>query len=118
MATDIQFSDITNATTLTDGTGYFDKLMKTINLYIEDQYKKGRLKGPDYATVYLGSMQMALQTAEQFAMNKKLQEKQIDIAYIEKVLKDKEAVKAGLDKLNKTVSDLPEDVYTPKYETI
>ena len=132
MATNIQFSDLTNATTPTDGTGYFDKLLSTINIHINDQYSQGRLTGSDYANVYLGSMQSAISQALEFLLKEKLIEAQTDAAisdakakeqqaktaYVERIIKDKEAVKAGLDKLNKTVSDLPEDVYTPKYKTI
>ena len=132
MATDIQFSDLTNATTPTDGTGYFDKLLSTINIHINDQYNQGRLTGTDYASVYLGSMQSAISQSLEFLLKEKLIEAQTDgaisdaktkeqqskIAYIERIIKDKEAVKAGLDKLNKTISDSPEDIYTPKYETV
>ena len=132
MATDIQFSDLTNATTPTDGTGYLDKLLSTINIHVTEQSAKGRLTGADYANVYLGSIQSAISQSLEFLLKEKLIEAQIDgaisdaktkeqqskIAYTERIIKDKEAVKAGLDNLNKTISDSPEDIYTPKYETV
>ena len=85
---DITFDSITNATTVTDGTGHFDVLMKSISLHIEDQYTKGRLKGTDYANVYLGAMQSAMQLAEQFALQEQLTEAQIDDAKAATKLKE------------------------------
>ena len=67
---DVNFNDITNATTIEDGTGYFDKLMNTINIQIDNQYQKGRLKGTDYATVYLGLVQSAMVEAFKFELQK------------------------------------------------
>ena len=55
-----------------------------------------------------------LTTAEQ----RKLLVEQEKEAYTNRIIKDKEAVKGGLDKLNKTISNSPEDIYTPKYKTI
>ena len=53
MAADILLADLTNATSVTDGasngTGALDRLMNTINLYLDDQYTRGRIKGTDYA---------------------------------------------------------------------
>lgn len=136
MATDIQITDLTNATAVTqgvaDGTGTFDKLMNTVNLYLDDQYKSGRLKGTDYADVLLGSVQAVLQSSLQFTLQEKLTEAQIDDArkgievkeqqivnmYTERVIKDKEAANLGLDKVVKTANTTPEQVYTPKYEVL
>jgi len=129
MATDIKFEDLTNATTVSDGTGYLDKLLNTINLQIDDQYTKGRLTGTDYATVYLGSIQSAISQSLEFLLKELLIEAQIDgtlsdnilkaenakTAYTERIIKDKEAVKMGLDNVNKAVSASPETTYTPKY---
>jgi len=57
-------ADITDITTGTkNGTGYFDKFMDSINVHIEDQFVQGRITGKDYATVYLGALQAALQQA-------------------------------------------------------
>ena len=81
MAADILLADLTNATSVTDGasngTGALDKLMNTINLYIDDQYNRGRIKGTDYANVLLGSIQSVLSASLQFALNEKVNEAQI-----------------------------------------
>ena len=101
--TQITLDSITNATTADDGTGYFDKLMRTMELHIEDQYNKGRLKGPEYATVYLGGMQAILQAAQEFTLTKQLQEVQVDNAIKDGYLKDAQLGTEGLqqDMLNK-----------------
>ena len=81
MAADILLADLTNANSVTDGisngTGALDKLMNTINLYIDDQYNRGRIKGTDYANVLLGSIQSVLSASLQFALNEKVNEAQI-----------------------------------------
>ena len=81
MAADILLADLTNATSVTDGisngTGALDKLMNTINLYIDDQYNRGRIKGTDYANVLLNSIQSVLSASLQFILNEKVNEAQI-----------------------------------------
>ena len=81
MAADILLADLTNATSVTDGisngTGALDKLMNTINLYIDDQYNRGRINGTDYANVLLGSIQSVLSAGLQFTLNEKVNEAQI-----------------------------------------
>jgi len=97
MATDITFTDITNATTLEDGTGYFDKLMKVITLHVEAQYSSGRITGEGYASVYLGGMQSALQQAQQFVLAEKLQEAQIEGALQDNLIKQQQVLIAQKD---------------------
>ena len=81
MAADILLTDLTNATSVTDGasngTGALDKLMNTINLYLDDQYTRGRIKGTDYANVLLGSIQSVLAASLQFTLTEKVNEAQI-----------------------------------------
>jgi len=43
-----------------------DDLMEAMNAHIDAQYKLGRLTGTDYATVYVGAMQAAVQQAVAF----------------------------------------------------
>ena len=93
MATDILISDITNSTTvsngISNGTGVFDKLMNTVNLYLNDQYTSGRLKGPDYANVLLGSIQSIIAQSMSYTLQEKVQEAQVD-----KINSDKEIAEA------------------------
>jgi len=102
MAT-IDFTDVTNATTPTDGTGVFDSLMETLNIHIEDQYKKNRIKSTDYASVYLGAMQSAMAESIQFVLQKQLTEAQIQDTEFNRNLA-----------LYKTNLDVIEDLYKAK----
>lgn len=54
-----------------DGTGAFDKLINAVNQNVKMQFDQGRLKGTDYANVYLGAMQSTLQTALQLEVEAK-----------------------------------------------
>ena len=93
MAADILLADLTNASLVTDGisngTGALDKLMNTINLYIDDQYNRGRIKGTDYANVLLGSIQSVLSTGLQFTLNEKVNESQIKVNEAQLALDEK-----------------------------
>ena len=72
---DILFSEVT--TGLPTGNGYFDVLMRSVKAHIQSEYDAGRIKGADYANVYLGAIQSAMQLAEQFVLSEKMQEAQI-----------------------------------------
>jgi hypothetical protein len=112
---EINVNNVTN----TEGTGTFDVLMDSINLRIESQYNANRITGSDYANVYLGSIQAALAQSIQFNLQKDLVEEQTSSAYTERVLKDKQAAKLGLDNVMKSSEvsrDADDDfIYTPKY---
>ena len=61
-----------------DGDGILDKMLKVINSNIKIQYDEGRLKGVEYADVYLGAMQTALTESIKFLLNKDVIEKQVE----------------------------------------
>lgn len=65
---DITIEQLTNSTNLTDGDGVFDILMTKVEAHLEHQWSKGRLKGTDYATVYLGSIQSVLSESIRFLL--------------------------------------------------
>ena len=74
---DIPITDITDGTI--EGTGVFDKLMKAVDVHIQVEYASGRLKGTDYANVYLGTMQSAMAQAVQFSLGKQAADKQAEL---------------------------------------
>lgn len=61
-------------TELTDGTldglGIFDALMRASKAHIDNEYAKNRLRGPEYATVYLGAMEASMRTAMEFLVQR------------------------------------------------
>ena len=50
------------------GSGTFDELMEAVNIHLDAQFNLGRITGSDYATVYLGAMQAALQNSVAFTL--------------------------------------------------
>ena len=114
MALNIDFEDFSNgvidytnpASPSWDGTGVFDKLMHAINGNILVQYDSGRIKGPEYAQVYLGSMQTAVVEAMKFMLTK------------EQIAKDLDLKQAQIDKLNddKLTSAKQRDLYQRQIE--
>lgn len=75
--TDINFTDVTTGTL--DGTGVFDQLMRSLKTHIKEEWDEGRLKGSDYSTVYLGSMQTAIAQAIMFVLEKDSKAKQAEM---------------------------------------
>ena len=130
--TQIELTDLTNGSITNQewqGTGVFDKLMSAVNKNIEVQYQKGRITGSDYAQVYTQSLQATMQQAVEFLLRKDLTEAQIEIAkqqaisaYVERIGKDKEVAKMGLDNVmkNAEAERLTNGtmVYTPQYEEV
>lgn len=66
--TTIAVTDLTSATL--EGTGVFDVLMRANKAHLEAEFSKNRIKGAEYATVYLGSLTQVMQTALQFLLTK------------------------------------------------
>ena len=53
-----------------DGLGVFDVLMRANKAHLEAEFQKNRIKGAEYATVYLGSLESVLNAALQFLLQK------------------------------------------------
>lgn len=64
----LQLADLTQITV--EGMGAFDVLMRANKAHLEQEFNKGRIKGAEYATVYLGSLQPVLQAALGFLLQK------------------------------------------------
>ena len=86
MSTELDFSDFSNGSInstdptnkVWEGSGVFDELMMAVNGNIQVQYDNGRIKGTEYAEVYLGSMQTAIVEAMKYMLNKKTIEKGLE----------------------------------------
>lgn len=64
----IEVSDLTAATTA--GNGIFDVLVRANKAHLEEEFRAGRIKGPEYATVYLGALEATMQAAVQFTLQR------------------------------------------------
>lgn len=57
-------------TAAVDGTGVFDTLMRANKAHLDDQFMNGRIRGTDYANVYLASLQAVLAASVQFLLER------------------------------------------------
>lgn len=99
-------ADLTTAAL--NGTGVFDVLMRANKVHLEAEFKAGRFKGAEYATVYLGTLQPVLQTAMAFLVQNQeaaqkalLMEQQILLATlaVQKAQIEKDMLTASLAKI-------------------
>lgn len=74
---DISFSDFTSGSMA--GNGYYDILMRVNKEHIKEEYDSGRITGADYATVYLGLLQSAMQSALEFSVREKEVESKLEL---------------------------------------
>lgn len=56
--------------TTLNGTGVFDTLMRANKAHLEAEFSKGRIKGTEYATVYLGSLETVMRASMEFLLQR------------------------------------------------
>lgn len=107
--TDIVINDLTEAKLA--GTGVFDVLMRATKAHLDEEFSKNRIKGAEYSTVYLGSLESVMRTSLDFLLQKQkisleaqLMEQQILVA------------KAEVEKANAQVELMKEQVAIAKVE--
>ena len=66
--TTLTVNDLTQASL--EGTGVFDVLMRANKAHLEAEFNKGRIRGPEYSTVYLGALESVMGAAVQFLLQK------------------------------------------------
>lgn len=69
--TPLDIADLTETKLV--GTGVLDKMLETMRVHLGDQFEKERIRGPEYATVYLGAFQATLEAAINFLLAKQKQ---------------------------------------------
>jgi hypothetical protein len=79
-----------------NGTGVFDKLMASTKQHLEAEFDKGRIKGPEYATVYLGALDNVMANALQFLLQKAQIGLQADLLQQQILLAQVEVQKAAI----------------------
>ena len=111
----INVSDITTGTI--NGTGVFDVLMRSFREHIQMEYDAGRIKGTDYANVYLSGMNTIIAQSVDYSVRAKVADADIAVKYAQQIIADKQAAMLGMDgvmKKQNAVTDI-DHVYTPKY---
>lgn len=90
-----------------DGSGVFDTLMRANKAHLEGEFQKNRIKGTEYATVYLGSLESVMRTSldfllqrEKVALEAELMAQQVLIAQAE-VQKANAMVQVALKEVEK-----------------
>lgn len=66
------------------GNGIFDDLMEAVNVHLSAQFNLQRITGSDYATVYLGAMQSAMQNAVGFILGRQKAAEESDMIEAQK----------------------------------
>ena len=106
MANIVPLNNLTQTTL--DGSGVFDTLMRSMKAHLEAEYQKGRIKGTEYSTVYLGSLTAVLDASlnfllqrEKVALEAELMAQQILVAQaeVEKARAQVEVAKAEIEKV-------------------
>lgn len=95
--TAIAVTDLTQATL--EGSGIFDVLMRTNKAHLEAEFNKNRIKGAEYATVYLGSLTQVMQTALQFLLTKEKTDLEAQLLQKQILLAQKQIDKATAELL-------------------
>jgi hypothetical protein len=81
-----------------EGIGAFDAFMEATSKHIRKEYDDGRIDASDYATVYLGGLQVSLAEAIKYVIGRQLASAQADLAVanISKVDFDKDLIAAEI----------------------
>lgn len=84
-------------TSIVDGTGVFDLLMKANKAHLEAEFNKGRIKGPEYATVYLGSLESVMQASITFLLQKQKTDAEIALLVAQTALVTQQTANAVVE---------------------
>lgn len=89
----ITLSKLTSASTA--GVGVFDVLMRSVKAQLDAEYQANRIKGSEYATVYLGSLQAVLQTSLQMVLAQEKTNLEIQVLEKELLLRDQQVTRTN-----------------------
>jgi len=122
MPTDIVLSDLTNGSVVNgewQGTGVFDMLMSAVNSNIKIQYDANRIKGTDYANVYMSSMQAVIAQSVQYLLQEKVQEAQADKLEdgLDTSAKQREVMQAQIDLYTRQKESFDDNKYQKLFES-
>lgn len=73
----IAFTELTTGTL--DGTGVFDMMTRSIKAHLLEEHTQGRIKGAEYATVYLGALSGAMDRSLEFLLQREKIELEADL---------------------------------------
>lgn len=94
----ISLTDLTEASL--KGNGVFDVLMRASKAHLDEEFTRNRIKGAEYAQVYLGSLTQILQTATQFLLEKDQSALQAKLIEAQVKLAEQQALNAVIEGQN------------------
>lgn len=102
----INFTDIINNVPEVNTSGYFKEIMLAIDDNIQKEFNENRLTGTDYASVYLGAMQYALDNVFKYVLAEAINNNQAALiwAQAKKTAEELELIKAQTDKVRAEIS--------------
>lgn len=114
----ITTSDLT--TKQVNGTGVFDELMNAMAIQLDTEFKKGRIKGSDYATVYLGAMTSVVQQSITFLLGKQQADKQAELlqAQVDKTVKETLLVQSQIANTDAGTNKITADIGLVNQDTV
>lgn len=80
-----------------DGMGVFDLLMKANKAHLEEEFNKSRIRGPEYATVYLGMLESTMQNALAFFVQQRKLGLEAELLKIQKEIAQVELEKVRVE---------------------
>lgn len=80
-----------------DGMGVFDLLMKANRAHLEEEFNKSRIRGPEYATVYLGMLESTMQNALAFFIQQRKLGLEAELLKIQKEIAQVELEKVRVE---------------------
>lgn len=86
----VTLAKLTTGTTA--GAGVFDVLMRSVKAQLDAEYQANRIKGSEYATVYLGSLQAVLQTSLQMVLAQEKTNLEIQVLEKEVLLREQQVI--------------------------
>ena len=95
-----------------EGQGTFDVLMAATRAHLENEFKKGRITGPEYASVYVQALQVTMEQALQFLLNQQKvdQEAQLLAAQVATETAQTDLVNAQITNLSKERDKLDAEI--------
>jgi len=94
------------------GEGVFDVLMRANKAHLEAEFTKGRIKGSEYATVYLGSLESVLQNSMSFLIQRERVGLEAELLKQQIILAEIGVLKANIElqMMNASLAKIPAEI--------
>lgn len=99
--TEITKENLTVGANTLNGTGTFDHLMVAVKAHLAEEFSSQRIRGTDYANVYLGSLNVIMQQAVQFELTR--QSSGLQAQLVEAQIRRTDAEIIGIGKQNQLI---------------